>query len=173
MSDERTRSITDHLSEHIPYSLLMLRYALYCLRAPRSQLDWNAHYECFAVHARLLAVFLTDDSDQTTFRISDLTTGYSVVTQLKVFHKLNEQVLHFNSRRTKDAKDKIDGTEVARMASWIERAFSDFEKALRAEYRPFLRMDIADPTNLIEQGVSLGPNRTTTTTTETRGIFTP
>jgi hypothetical protein len=53
-----TASQLEHLEEHIPYELLMLRFTLGKLRTEKHPLAWNGMLESFAVHARNLYCFL-------------------------------------------------------------------------------------------------------------------
>jgi hypothetical protein len=53
----------EHLEEHVPYELLMLRFTLGKLRTEKHPLAWNAMLESFAVHARNLYSFLANKGD--------------------------------------------------------------------------------------------------------------
>lgn len=176
-------SIKDHLSEHIPYSVMMLRYASHrlCQCPPLTAIDWNAYYECWAVHARLLANFLTNNSDQTRFRITDLTAGYQYDTGgvAPILGQLNVQVMHFNPDRTKDNAKKINGADVAALTNWIEGAIAKFKCTLRKEYREFWGEENTDPHCLTQQTktaefLDIDPNAKTTNSVSTAYVvFSP
>ncbi len=51
----------EHLREHLPYELLMLRHTYDRINGNRYTLDWNAYYESFTIHARNLLDFLNNE----------------------------------------------------------------------------------------------------------------
>ena len=100
---------TNYLREHLTYELLMARYALRKLSVQTSQLDWNCYLEAFAVHARNMANFLTNDdgnNEKAKYYVADFSA--SKPQQISsAFDRLNKQVLHLaKNRRTAVAKTK-------------------------------------------------------------------
>jgi hypothetical protein len=57
----------------MPYELLMFRYAYERICDDRYQLDWNAYYENFALHARILFNFLMNEDGANNFKAEDFT----------------------------------------------------------------------------------------------------
>jgi hypothetical protein len=52
--------LENHLQDHLPYELLMLRYSHGRINIESDPLIWNAMYECFCMHARNLWDFLNN-----------------------------------------------------------------------------------------------------------------
>jgi len=67
----------EYMEEHIPYELLMLRHTYQQMKSSNNQLDWNAFFESFCLHARNLYKFLRNDRVNTTFVAVDFTEELS------------------------------------------------------------------------------------------------
>ena len=61
----------EHLGDHLPYEMLMLRHSYQRTLENRYALDWNAFYEAFAVHARNLFHFLINKGGPNNFNARD------------------------------------------------------------------------------------------------------
>jgi hypothetical protein len=127
-----TQEKCDWLKEHLVYEYDMLRYS-YAMgeRLPQGP-DWNAYYECFAVHARLLSKFLASDSGSTNFDADDFVEGYAVKPDDRLgrrMNSMNEQVFHSGKQR-KEASKKINGGDLAQMHGWLCHAVEVFASKL-------------------------------------------
>jgi hypothetical protein len=94
-----------HLGDHLPYELLMFRHAYQRALEERYQLDWNACYESFALHSRILFNFLMNED-------------------------LHWQVFHFGKQRKSEDEEKVGREERKIIFEWVERNLTEFEKAL-------------------------------------------
>jgi hypothetical protein len=92
--DQRLR--VDFLTEHLPYEVQMLEYCAACVRILPPSLSWNAHYECFCVHARVLYEFLTNEGSD-SFRACEFVRDFSSRKSnetIRIMPLINRQVLH-------------------------------------------------------------------------------
>src|SRR5271169_3273197 len=100
----------EHLTEHLPYELLMLRHTRERMSSPRYPLDWNAHYESFAVHARNLFDFLMNDATQANFKASHFSTfkaSKNAEVQRLIRQDFHSQILHLGKNRESDEDRKV------------------------------------------------------------------
>ena len=114
----------EHLSHHLPYEVLMLRHAHSRMNSPGYPLDWNAYYEAFALHARVLLDFLENKSDGRNFRKSDFSDTFKAETdqeiQRIVRQEMNCQVLHFGkSRKSEPSGGRAVRGNLARLFTYV------------------------------------------------------
>jgi len=102
-----TASQLEHLEEHIPYELLMLRFTLGKLRTEKHPLAWNGMLESFAVHARNLYWFLINKRNHAEDHIArEFAETYTVPNASDMtgpFQRLNQQVMHLESSEKRSA----------------------------------------------------------------------
>jgi len=68
---------TEHLGDHLPYEVLMLRHSYERTLEVRYALDWNAFHEAFAVHARNLFDFLMNKGGSNNFNARDFSASFA------------------------------------------------------------------------------------------------
>src|SRR4051794_4626894 len=101
----------DWIKEHLSYELLMLRYTFGKLYEVQSGLDWNAYYESFCTHARLLRDFLTNKSGSTNFDAKEFVDGFkeSVPRPASdIMADMNNEVFHSGKSRPSDGAEKLN-----------------------------------------------------------------
>jgi hypothetical protein len=111
------------LGHHLPYELLMLRYAHREIQLTQPALRWNALLESFATHARALHEFLTGKSDNRNAHATDLIPAFKPKKPEKVRGKidaLNQKILHLGTTRTASADNKVDLSDANTLFDWIE-----------------------------------------------------
>jgi hypothetical protein len=142
----------EHLGDHLPYEVLMLRHTYDRMNDPRYPLDWNAYYEAFAVHARVLFDFLVNEPDSRNFKASEFATSFKVKTdreireiQRIVRQELNTQVFHFGKHRSSEPSEKVDLEKVNRVHKWVTDNFSRFIRELNGDLKKHWYPDRADP----------------------------
>jgi hypothetical protein len=132
-----TASQLEHLEEHIPYELLMLRFTLGKLRTEKHPLAWNGMLESFAVHARNLYWFLinkrNDAEDHIAREFAETYTVPNASDMTGPFQRLNQQVMHLGKQRKKISTDKFHTDDAEKVANWIEIAMPKFRAALAPE----------------------------------------
>ena len=115
----------------------MLYHTLHALDTISLELDWNAFFESFAVHARNLYRFLTND-DKPNYHANDFAVGFKATktdTTKSTFEKLNQQVLHFGKWRPADNSKKANVADAEFVARWIEQNLRAFQAALDPNYQ--------------------------------------
>jgi hypothetical protein len=121
----------EHLGDHLPYELLMLRYAYEPTGEDHYQLAWNAYYESFALHARILFDFLTNKKDRgnINFVATDFVTGFTAKEDEEVRRLVNQnlnwQVFHFGKQRKSELEKKLGTEERKKIFDWIDRTLRD------------------------------------------------
>jgi len=112
-------------------------------------LDWNAYYEAFAVHARVLLDFLENKSDARNFRKSDFSGTFKAETdqeiQRIVRQEMNCQVFHFGKSRKSEPSGKVDLEKVNRVHKWVMDNFSRFLAELDDDLKGHWDPDRANP----------------------------
>ncbi len=133
--NEKVKRKLLYLKDHVTYELLMLRHMAQKLSQTQHQLDWNAHFKSFAIHARGLYHFLVNDGDSRNFEAKDFASYKAEKTNdtKRVFEKIHFQVLHMGKRR--DNSEKVTLADVAAVTTWIEQSISDFASRLNEPYR--------------------------------------
>jgi hypothetical protein len=145
----------EHLDHHLRYEVLMLCHAHSRMNSPGYPLDWNAYYEAFAVHARVLLDFLENKSDGRNFRKSDFSGTFKAETdqeiQRIVRQEMNCQVLHFGKSRKSEPSGKVDLEKVNRVHKWVIDNFSRFLAELDNDLRGHWDPDRANPEKFHER----------------------
>jgi len=126
----------DYLEEHLPYMLKMLRYTYAQMQQQQHYLSWNAHFESFAVHARNLTRFLTNN-DKGNFKANEFASEYraQIGDESGPMSRLQRQVFHLAKRRPKDVVAKFDIDDAKGVIDWIETNFADFLSKLEPAER--------------------------------------
>jgi hypothetical protein len=126
-----------YLAEHLPYELLMLRYAHRQLSQSRDQLHWNMSLEAFSIHARNLRDFLLNDGGSNNFKASDFLDNYTSSRQdlAGAMQKLNTQILHMAKSRPADDVKKFNTDQAHTLYQWLEDAMTEFLSSLSPGYR--------------------------------------
>lgn len=125
------------LQEHLSYELLMLRLTYSKLSQVADQADWNAFYESFAVHARNLYYFLTNEEE---LQARHFVTDYKAVKTNETkgpLQRLALQVFHLSKDRPPTSSRrgaKIDAEDRQAVYSWIEDQMTDFVRQLPKSY---------------------------------------
>lgn len=124
-----------YLEDHLPYELGMLRYTHEKLANVRDQLDWNAYFESFCVHARNLYLFLAG-GDPNNMKAAYFIPGFKKTPRTNnLFPRLLGQVFHLSPRRESEAAKKVALEDASAMRDWIEDGIRDFENELDADSR--------------------------------------
>jgi hypothetical protein len=121
------------LKEHLVYEYDMLRYSFGRIQELPEGPEWNAHFVCFAVHARLLKDFLANDGKGNNFKAREFVKGYEATPTPNLgrrMENMNEQVFHAGKQRREPYK-KIHTGELTQLHEWLCRAIEDF--ALKLE----------------------------------------
>jgi hypothetical protein len=132
-----TQEKCDWLKEHLVYEYDMLRYSYLAQRWSGAGPWWNAHYECFAVHARLLREFLASDGGANNFDADDFVPDYKQKPEKELaerMREMNEQVFHAGKQRQHSHK-KITSLDIQEMYGWLYGAMCDFTSKLGSPYR--------------------------------------
>jgi len=128
------------LADHGPYEFCMMRYCFSRLYSASDQLDYNAHFECFASKARVLVDFLDNRGKQSNdIRAVDFTSSYSPPSTepvKNIINKLSPHAAHASTQRPKTTDEKISREDSAKLAEWIEQAMEKFLTSLDPETRP-------------------------------------
>jgi hypothetical protein len=128
--------LEDYLNRNLGSDLLMLRYTLSKIKTLQHQMDWNAYFESFAVHARNLYYFLTNE-DGPNRRARDFTSQFKASKTsetIRVFDKVHGQILHLGRNRPDDPSKKANLDSAQRLSDWIENNFKAFIDGLGPEY---------------------------------------
>ena len=136
------------LVEHLSYELLMLRFTHGELSKSQDQLVWNAMYESFAVHARILRTFLASGGGNTNMNASDYIEGFKasvpapeVDSQRK---SLDPQIFHLGKiRKEADRKPHLD--KLSKLFAWLEENTARFGDELPDPFRKYWQPEKADP----------------------------
>jgi hypothetical protein len=148
------------LREHLQYEIRMLEYTLAKIGQLPEGDDWNAYYESFAVHARNLYVFLTNDEagNRKAKEYVDYQAQKTCRT-ISVFQKMRAQVLHPGKNRSTGTEEKANLGDAQAIAKWIGESFSEFAEKLRGK-RYFEDLNQAYK---VEDRITSLPQQTTTT----------
>lgn len=125
------------LKEHLSYELLMLDFAIGRIRSVENQLEWNAFYESFVVHARNLYFFLTNKGEGSDYNASDFVAEFkSAKDDLTIgkFQKMHHQVLHMGKHRPKEGSTKLNRGNCEDVYRWMEGAMRNFIGQLEKPY---------------------------------------
>lgn len=127
------------LKEHLHYELMMLLHTYGRVCELNQCPDRCAFYESFAVHARNLYNFLTNDEDSRNYRADEFVYGFeSKGNELHgKIQRMNIQVQHMGKARVgdSDSEDKITTVDCETVARWIEKNLQRFLNQLQAPYK--------------------------------------
>jgi hypothetical protein len=157
----------------------MLRHTHRQLSRERSQLNWNAFLESFAIHARNLMDFLTNGGDSRSRKASDFESAYRPPARQEfvgTMNKLNLQILHLGKRRPSDSDENLDVDAADKLYQWVEKAMPRFLASLRPEYRAHWNEELADLSKMGVPQIQVGamiPTRTTADSEVYAGPFYP
>jgi hypothetical protein len=157
-----------HLREHLPYELHMLRHTFLKFTTVHDASDWNAYFVAFAVYARNLHDFLTNDPDSRNFNAKDFVDEFEATKLPKeirslMSQSLHLQVFHLGKSRPTDVAEKVDVDRARQLGCWLETNFASFIDGLAPAYRSEWRWDAAGPHKITED--LLHGTRALTTTT--------
>lgn len=117
----------------------MLRYTMEKVQSLPAGNDWNAHFESFCTHARLLRDFVTNDKDSRNFKAKEFVDGCKdepvpshIVT---IMQKIDSQVFHPGKRRSSKQEEKVYDSKVRQVYDWLETAIARFESTLEEPYK--------------------------------------
>lgn len=125
--------LNEWLGEHGPYEVCMARYCLDGMLKATEQLAYNAHYEAFVVHARLLVDFFTGRQKKDDLKATVYSASYRAPKREhlnKAMEKVDQQVFHPTAKRTLSRADKVDLDDCIAISKWIELALEQFLEAL-------------------------------------------
>jgi hypothetical protein len=129
-TDEKIAFLTEHLS----YEVVMLRYTHTQLaRDIHHQLQWNALFESFALHASNLYDFFTNDKDARNFKARDFAISFQAKQKEKVrgtINSINSQVLHLNKSSESEGARKVNIDRSDEVFRWIEENVVSFANDL-------------------------------------------
>jgi hypothetical protein len=137
-----------YLNHHLSYELMMLRYTRDRLHDTRHKLMWNAFLEAFAVHARNLHLFLTNDKDSRNFRAADYNDKFRASQiPVEIKHKVAVYIVHPAKTRSDDGDDKFNLDRAERAFAWIEAEFARFLGELPEDDKKYWNPKWSDPAN--------------------------
>jgi hypothetical protein len=144
-----------HLGDHLPYELLMFRHAYQRALEERYQLDWNACYESFALHSRILFNFLMNEDSANNFKakeFADFTGNNDAKVRRLINQDLHWQVFHFGKQRKSEDEEKVGREERKIIFEWVEQNFTEFEKALaNTDFAQYWNRERARPDKVREE----------------------
>jgi hypothetical protein len=155
---QMTTEQQNYLQEHLPYMLKMLRYTYNQMQQQQHYLSWNAHFESFAVHARNLANFLSNN-DTGNFRAVDFVHGYKARKGdlSGPLALLEKQVFHLSKQRPIAVVDKFNTDKAKAVFAWIEQAMTDFLSKLGTHERRLFGDSNSQPESAQALMIALGP----------------
>jgi hypothetical protein len=146
----------------------MLRHTFMKFMTIHNALDWNAYFVAFAVYARNLHNFLTNDDDSRNFKADDFVDQFKATKLPKeirslMSQSLHLQVFHLGKSRPIGAAEKVDVSRARQLGCWLETNFASFIEGLAPEYQSEWDWDAAGP-DRITQDLLHGKSGLTTTT---------
>jgi hypothetical protein len=137
----RQQTLLEYLNEHVHYELLMLRYSLLRMAAPNDQLDFNANFVSFGVHARNLYKFLRNDEGNS--KAKDYAPMFKTEGNLPPLRRWEEAIFHMGKSRPATAEDgKLVVSDAVVFANWTEDNFGRFIAEADEPYRSKWRSPI-------------------------------
>jgi hypothetical protein len=129
--------LNEYLNKSLKYELLMLRYTLPKIKAPPCQMELNAYFESFVVHARNLYQFLTNEgrgNDAGAREFASHFKANKTNDTISLFAKILPQILHLGRNRPSDPSKQANVDGAQKWSDWIEKNFKAFIDALGPEY---------------------------------------
>lgn len=143
--------LSEHLEDHLPYELLMLRYTHGRMQTEQHPLVYNTMYESFCVHSRNLWDFLNNEGTGNNLKVRELAKDFSAPKDADAQRVLNfdmqGQVFHFNKGRPSTQAKKVGLAKCKLVFDHIEKMFDGFLKANWNDntLKPKFRSGLADP----------------------------
>jgi hypothetical protein len=135
-----------YLNHHLSYELMMLRYTYARLHDTRHKLMWNALLEAFAVHARNLHLFLTNDKDSRNYRASHYNDKFRATkSPVEIKDKIAVYIVHPGKARAEAGDEKFNLDRAERAFRWIESEFARFLEELHRDDKAHWNSELADP----------------------------
>lgn len=137
MAKEHSKeALSDWLDEHGPYDLSMMRYGFDKMSKAVEPMDYNAHFECFILKARVLVDFLTGRQKGSDIKTIHFVPGFTAPPRKHiegVMAKVNDHSAHPSANRPDSDKAKIALEQCREIGLWIEGAMDAFLKSLPAD----------------------------------------
>jgi hypothetical protein len=122
---------------------------------------WNVNYAAFALYARNLYQFLTNEKDPRSFKASDYATFAANGKSLEgIMFNLHEQVFHPGKARVGAQKVGID--KANKVFAWIQENMDRFLGQLAEPYKSAWNPDMADLSKVSSEVLRLSQPTTTT-----------
>lgn len=116
----------------------MLRFAIRSLgdNRRRNDLEHNALFEVFCLHARnLIEFFKAKNKKKLAYLPCDFTVpGYTTAIDGRAIGRISAQVSHLSKGRTKNEAEKINGREMVKIHRDIEAEIARFGRHLKPEW---------------------------------------
>jgi hypothetical protein len=164
----KVKNRQEYLEEHLRYEIEMLHYTFAKMHREENQSEWNSAFVAFAVHARNLVDFLTNEKNPRNFNASDFTNGYEEPKDIAIrgtMDKLHRDVFHLGKLRPRAVMEKINIERVGHLYGWLAKAIPIFEAKLTAESRRYWKLGMTAVPAVTPVAVSFGPTLPTRTTT--------
>ena len=126
----------EYLKEHVWYELCQLRHDYDRMAKSEDVLDRNAFFASFAIHARSLYWFLTNNNNNEV-RACDYTQKYRPPKGPKVANvteRINQQVAHLSSKRLVEEERRLNYRNCREISDWIEEHIALFAQALEEPF---------------------------------------
>ena len=172
----------EYLLVDLSYELLMLRHAFNCVtqieeqawnHEPR-QLDWNAYFEAFGVHARNLVKFLGSKDDSRNMKAKDYCAGFKPTRPDFSIDRWERGQFHMSKARPdiEAQGKKLTSLDANKVFDWIETNFKKFIDELDEPYNSAWDPGRADPKRVVSGQLAAATNaiEMTTTTTDVPSI---
>lgn len=127
----------EYIKEHLPYEIEMMRHAHEKLNMGACPADWNAFYQSFAVNARNMYMFLTNEDGSNVKAknfVKEFKSKKNDLTKA-IHYKFLMQVFHLGSIRPINPKNKISLKEINLYFIWICENIERFFELLSGDYR--------------------------------------
>jgi hypothetical protein len=132
-----------YLEERLSYELVMLNYTFMRLMTsrastPEEQLDSNAFLESFAVHARNLVEFLSNEAQEEARRACDYIPAFKAPNQARILRalaRLEKQILCMSALRTTGPQGRFDIEDAHELYGWLVPTILKFQAELSPQYR--------------------------------------
>lgn len=149
------------LHEHLSYELLMVRHAhkelqVSVIRSACEQLVWNANFGAFAMYARNLYDFLTNEAGSRNFVAKNFAVEFEAdkTPLVGIMNNLNEQAFHPGKQRTpSNDKRRVGLVKVNTVYAWVEKNMEKFVGQLKEPYNTIWDQDMADLTRVAKRAV--------------------
>ena len=131
--------ISKFLQEHITYERIMLGHTYIKIHSAICQLDWNAYYESFCVHARNLYDFLRNEGSNNTFFAGKYVSGWQKPQHDDRFNKLDSFIFHMSQNRLEKQKPNTENLQF--IGKWIDKHWQIWHAKLNDPYKALISSD--------------------------------